>query len=149
MTDPSTDTLSAMLPETADRRVPWFAAVLLVLGCLGVAAAWVSLALLSDNQCGWMAPLAALDAAWMLRIGGAAPGPGRMLAGVAGTALTLVLANWGIVAAQLAGVLGLQVLDSALRLGPSLAWTLAGLANGAAELAWIALALMLAAVTAR
>jgi hypothetical protein len=129
--------------------VPWFAAGLLLLGCLGVAAAWVSLALLGGRQCGWMATLAALDAAWLLRLGGAAPGPGRMLAGVAGTALTVGLANWGIIAAHLAGAFGLEFIDSALRLGPALAWTLAGLANGPVELAWLLAALLLAALATR
>lgn len=131
------------------RRFPWFAAALLTLGSGGVAAAWISLASLSGSQCAWMAALAALDAAWLLRLGGVAPGTRRMLAGGAATLATVVLANWGIVAANLAGMMGLDFLGSAVRLGPSLAWTLSGLANGPQELAWLAGGLLLALVASR
>ena len=44
--------------------------------------------------------------------------------------------------------MGLLPWDSALRLGPVYAWELLRLANGPAELAWYALALVLAAVGA-
>ena len=128
--------------------LPPFALLLLLFGCGGLAAAWVIIALISGSQCAWMATLAALAAALLLRLGGAAPGWKRPLAAVVATALTVALANWGIVAAQLAGMMGLGVFESVVRLGPTTAWTMAGLANGPAELAWIAGALVLAAVAA-
>jgi len=133
----------------AVRSFPWFALVLVLLGCFGLAAAWVVIALLSGSQGAWMALLAALDAAWLLRLGGARPGWTRMGVGVAATALTIVLANWGIVAAHLGGMLGLGFTDATLRLGPSLAWTLAALANGGADLLWFAAGLTLAAIMSR
>ena len=137
------------MPAPQARNIPWFALALLALGCLGFAAAWTAVAMLSGAQCAWMAPLAALDAAWLLRLGGAKPGPTRMGLGISATVVTIVLANWSIVAANLAGMMGLDFLGSALRLGPSLAWTLSALANGTAELAWMAAALVLAAVSSR
>nr|AGW45540.1 hypothetical protein [uncultured bacterium Lac36W] len=137
------------MPATQDRSIPWFALALLALGCAGFAAAWTAVAMLTGAQCAWMAPLSALDAAWLLRLGGAKPGAARMGLGIAATVVTIVLANWSIVAANLAGMMGLDFLGSALRLGPSLAWTLSGLANGAAELAWMAAALVLAAIASR
>src|SRR5881392_1612940 len=108
----------AQHPDT--RPLPWSAFALVTLGCFGLAAAWVVASLITGSQCAWMALLAALDAAWLLRLGGAAPGLPRMLAGVLATVLAIVLAHWGIVAAHLAGMLGMGFLDTALRLGPSL-----------------------------
>ena len=123
--------------------------LLLALGTVGVAAAWAAVAMLSGSQAAWMAPLAGLDAARLLRLGGAPGGWPRVVLAVVATALAVVLANWSIVAAQLAGVMGLPFLDSAQRLGPDLAWTLLKLANGPAELAWLGLGLVLAAAMAR
>ena len=82
-------------------------------------------------------------------MGGAPGGWPRILLAVGATALAVVLANWSIVAAQLAGVMGLPFIDSALRLGPDLAWTLLKLANGPAEVAWMALGVVAAAVVSR
>ena len=131
------------------RPLPWSALALLALGCSGLAAAWIVAALLTGSQCAWMALLAALDAAWLLRLGGAAPGLPRLLAGVVATLLTIVLAHWGIVAAHLAGMLGMGFVDTALRLGPSLAWTLTMIANHTADLALLAAGVVLAAIASR
>lgn len=141
--------IASPMPAGQARNIPWLALALLALGCTGFAAAWAAVAMLSGAQCAWMAPLAALDAAWMLRLGGAKPGAARMWLGIAATAISIVLANWSIVAAHMAGMMGLDFLGSALRLGPSLAWTLASLANGPAELAWLAAAMVLAAMASR
>ena len=141
--------IASPMPADQARNLPWLALALMALGCTGFAAAWAAVAMLSGSQCAWMAPLAALDAAWLLRLGGAKPGAARMWLGVTATAISIVLANWSIVAAHLAGMMGLDFLASALKLGPSLAWTLSGLANGPAELAWMTAALVLAAVASR
>jgi hypothetical protein len=146
---PADDGPANRMPTPQVRSIPWFALALLALGCTGFAAAWTAVAMLSGAQCAWMAPLSALDAAWLLRLGGARPGAARMGLGIAATVVTIVLANWSIVAANLAGMMGLDFLGSALRLGPSLAWTLSGLANGTTELAWMAAALVLAAISSR
>ena len=140
---------ASQAPAPQAPRVPLLALVLLALGTVGVAAAWAAVAMLSGSQAAWMAPLAGLDAAWLLRLGGAPGGWPRVLLAVGATALAVVLANWSIVAAQLAGVMGLPFLDSALRLGPDLAWTLLKLANGPAEVAWMALGVVAAAVVSR
>jgi len=133
----------------ARRPLPWSALALLTLGCCGLAAAWIVASLLTGAQCAWMALLAALDAAWLLRLGGATRGMPRMVAGVLATALTIVLAHWGIVAAHLAGMLGMGFIDTALRLGPSLAWTLTAIANHTADLALLAAGVVLAAIASR
>lgn len=90
-----------------------------------------------------MAVLAALDIAFMLRLGTFRAGPGRVALTLAATVLVAVAANWGIASAYLGGSMGLNPWDSALRMGPFMAWTLVQLANGAAELLWLAVALVI------
>lgn len=119
--------------------------LMLILGVGGFAAVWVILAMFNDRQNSWMAVLGALDVAWMLRLGGCRTRALRIGLGVAGTALIVALANWGIIAAQLGAAFGRTPWDSALRLGRHHAWTLAQLANGPLDLLWIAMALVLAA----
>ena len=137
------------MTDIAVRRARWLAPALLILGSLGCAAAWILLALANDRQCSWMALLAALDAALLLRIGRIPSGSGRMLAALLGTAATIAMANWGIAAGQLGRALGLLPWESVLKLGPHHAWTLAGLANTPTDLAWLAAGLLLAAIAAR
>lgn len=96
-----------------------------------------------------MALLAALDAALLLRIGGMPPGARRATWAVAATAATILIANWGIVAAGIGRLVGLPPLESALKLGTGLAWTVAQLLNGPADLAWLVASLVVAAVAAR
>jgi hypothetical protein len=133
----------------AARNFPWFAALLALIGGFGLAAAWVAVAMISWHQSAWMALLAALDAAFLLRLGGAKPGLLRMALGVAATLLAIALANWGIVAAHMAGMMGMGISDAALKLGPSLAWTLSTLANAPTDIAWLLAGIVLAAVASR
>jgi hypothetical protein len=137
------------MPPQDARSSTWLGAAMALAGSTGIAAAWVAVSMLSASQCGWMALIAALDAAWLLRLGGATPGVARMVFGVIATALAIALAQWGIVSAHLAGMMGLGFLDTALRLGPSLAWTMAELANGPVDMAFLAIGLVLAAFASR
>ena len=137
------------MTDIAVRRARWLAPALLVLGSLGCAAAWILLALASDRQCSWMALLAALDAAFLLRLARMPAGRARMLAAVLGAGATIAVANWGIAAGQIGRAMGLLPWESALKLGSGYAWTLAGLANTPADLAWMGAGLLLAALAAR
>ena len=121
----------------------------MLLGTFGFAAVWVILSLYTNTQNSWMAVLGALDIAWMLRLGHWSPGPRRAVLGVAATLAMLLLANWGITSGQLGAALGLEAWDSALRLGLNHAWTLAQLANGIGDAAWLVLALVVAALSSR
>ena len=127
----------------------WLAPTLVTLGSFGFAAAWVLLAFAYNRQCSWMAVLAACDAALLVRLARMAPGWRRASLAVASTAITIVLANWGIAAAQMGQVMGLLPWESMIRLGPSLAWTLASLANPPVDLLWLWLGLVLAVVISR
>jgi hypothetical protein len=131
------------------RGVPWMAWLLLALGVAAFVVAWVALGFSSGRQNSWMAVLAALDVALMLRLGGWRPGPGRVLAAMGGTVAVIAMANWGQIAAQLGRMLGYPPWESAVRLGPHHAWTLAQLANGPWDLLWWAVALVVAALVAR
>jgi hypothetical protein len=135
--------------DTPSRHLTWFGAGLALVGSMGVAAAWIAVAMVSRSPCGWMAVIAALDAAWLLRLGGAPRGPVRMALGVAATFLSIALAQWGIASAHLSGALGMGLVDTALRLGPSLAWSMTAIGNGTADIAWMVAGLLLAAYASR
>ena len=68
---------------------------------------------------------------------------------VLATALMIALANWGIAATQMGMSMGLNPLDSAMKLGMGHAWTLLGLANHTIDLVWMGVALVVAAIAAR
>lgn len=131
------------------RTRSWLSWLLPLLGTAGFAALWVIAALYADRQLTWMAVIGALDLAWLLRLGRWPRGRSRVLAALAGTAAIVGLANWWIIASQLAGALGLGAWDAAVRLGWNHAWTLAQIANGPIDLAWIAVALVVAVFAAR
>jgi len=140
-------------PENTPSPAGWptwtYRLLVLLAACIGFAVIWIVLAWSKNSQCGWMALLAALDVAWILRLSGWPAGGRRAVVGVAATAGIIVLFNWFIVAVHLGEVMGLDPLASALRLGVQHAWTLAQLANGSFELAMIALGLLLAAIASR
>ena len=117
----------------------------LVAGVLGADAVWVALAVATKAPCSWMALVAALDVVLLLRMTGVRPGGARVLVAVFATALAAALAQWLIVATQLGIVLGLQPLDSAMRLGPVLARELTKLSLGAGDVAWLVASLPFAA----
>ena len=135
--------------DPTTRRSRWIAPALLVIGSFGFAAAWVLLAFARDRQCSWMAILAAIDAALLLRMARMPRGWLRVSLAVIATAATIVLANWGIAAVQIGRIMGLLPWESMAKLGPFYAWTLANLANPPVDLLWLAAALVLAAIAAR
>lgn len=128
---------------------PVLAAALLLLGSLGLAAAWVLVAMRLDAQSSWMALVAAADAALIVRVARLRPGLARACCGVLATALAIAAANWGLVAAWLGRQLGLLPWESMLKLGPELAWLLVRLSNSTADLAWLAASLVVAALASR
>jgi hypothetical protein len=129
--------------------VRWLAPLMLILGGGLLAVCWILLSLYLGRPCGWMAVAAALMSALMLRLGGMQRGWTRMAWATAATLLLIALANWCIAAAHIGASLGLDPFDSALKMGFGYAWTLARLANGTADLVWMAVALPTAALAAR
>ncbi len=134
-----------MPPTPASARSSaWVWPPLYLLGVVTAALAWLFIALLSGRQAGWMAVLAALELGFMLRLGKLHAGPLRVGLTVAGTLLVALAANWAIASAYLGGSLGLDPWNSALRMGPFMATTLIGLANGLAEWLWLGVGLVVA-----
>ena len=105
---------------------------------------WLLVALIVDRQCAWMAVITAADIALLLRLGRAAPGLPRAAVAVVATLATIALTNWTIAATQMGGPMGLKLVDSFQRLGTDHAQTLLGLANRPMELAWYAVAVIVA-----
>jgi hypothetical protein len=122
--------------------------VALLAGVLAADAIWVALAVAANRPCSWMAVVAAVDVALLLRLTGAPAGPLRQCLAALATALAVALAQWLIVATQLGIALGLHPLDSALRLGPALAAQLLKLSLGQMDLAWMLVSLPVAALVA-
>jgi hypothetical protein len=115
-----------------------------LVGVFGMAAVWVLVALIVDRQSAWMAILAAIDIAFLLRLGRAAPGSQRAMTAVLATLATIVIANWGIASTQIGMAMGFGVIESIARLGTDFAWTIADLANNGVELAFYGVALVVA-----
>ncbi|MDN5782263.1 MAG: hypothetical protein L0H23_09650 [Luteimonas sp.] len=122
---------------------------LLLLGVAGSAAAWALVAVYLGTQASWFAVLAAIDAAVLLRLGGMSHGGKRAAWAVLATIVSIALANWAIAFTQIGLMMGMGPLDSALRMGPSLAWTLIGVANHAIDLVWLVAALVVAWLAGR
>src|SRR5688500_13465763 len=93
----------------------------LAVGVLGVTAAWVGLHMLLRTPVAWMAPVAALDMALMLRLAAAPPGRTRATLATVGTAVAIATSLWMVAATTMARVLGMSPIESATRLGPVLA----------------------------
>ncbi len=122
----------------------WIAPVMLLLGSTCFVLVWTLLAIYLDSQSTWMAVVGAIDSALLLRLGGMRPGIRRAALAVGATSGIILIFNWVMVATQIGMVMGLNPLDSALKLGMHHAQILACLANGGADLTWMAVALLVA-----
>lgn len=137
--------MTTVSPTPTTPRPHVIAPVLItLLGVCGMSAIWTLLALIVDRQCAWVAVLTAADIALLLRLARAAPGLPRAAINVIATFTTIVIANWVIASAQVGRAMGFGLIDSVQRLGTDHAQTLFGLANHPAELAWYAIALIVA-----
>lgn len=111
------------------RSLTW---LLILLTVPAYAAAWTLLGLMSGSMLPWLSIGAALLVAAWLRLGGIQRGAGTAVAGLLCVAATCALANYAIAAMEIGGPMGFRPLDALVRMGPGLAWQLAGLANTAA-----------------
>lgn len=118
----------------------------LLAGIAGISAVWVAFAQLSGSPCSWLALVAAVDMAVLLRFTQAPIGGARMLLSVLATASAIVLAHWMLAAIRMGGLIGLEAFDSALRLGPRLAWELSKLTLDRLDWVLLVAALPLAAI---
>lgn len=90
-------------------------------GWLAMLAVWVSAALLTDRSLGWMAWVLALDLLLLLRMAQAPRGWTLRLIAATATAVGCAVACWLLVSAWFGLQMGLDVMESAPRMGPVLA----------------------------
>ncbi|NLG58975.1 MAG: hypothetical protein GX538_02280 [Gammaproteobacteria bacterium] len=128
---------------------PWVAVLLLMLGIAGCAALWVLVSMATGRVCSWMAVVAALDAALLLRLAQVRAGPWRSLWGTLATAACIALSLWLVVSGLLGRMLGLTPWEAATRMGSYHAWTLVQTTHGAADAAWLVAGAVIAAVLSR
>jgi len=134
---------------SAPRPRHWLWPILFVLALVTALFAWVVIALQSGRPSGWMAVVVAAELALMLHLGTLGRGWTRRLLVAGGTLITAGLAVWLIAAGQIGGMMGLGILESGMKLGPYLGWTLIAMGNGPAELAWLALGLIVGGLLSR
>ena len=120
--------LPVAMTVPAHPKPRWFALPLLALGVVGFAAAWMLVALGFGGMLAWLAPLAAADMVLLLALSRWPAGRSRALIALIATALTIVLAAFCTIAAQVGLGMGLRPWESVSKLGPAYAWELARLA---------------------
>ena len=138
-----------MPAQRPSRTHHWLWPLLLLLGGSVATLAWIVLALGNERQSSWMAVVAALQVTWMLHLGTLPRGRMRLAITLASIVLICLLANWGIIAGRIGMMMGLDLLLSAQRLGPHLAWTYANLFNGLGDICWILASLLIGTWLAR
>jgi hypothetical protein len=111
---------------------------------VGVAAIWAGVAAIVASPCAWVAPLAAADAAVLLRLANFPAGKSRAALALAITAATIVVGNALVATALIGRGMGLRPVHALGRMSPDLAWMYVQSNSGWAELAWYALAGVLA-----
>ena len=111
---------------------------LLIVG--GIVAIWGGLGLIWRKPCGWMALVAALDAAVLLRLAGFPAGAARARIASMATALSIPAGAFVVAAASIGAGFGTLPHEAIWHIGPDLATTWWRL-NGSA---WDALAMLLA-----
>lgn len=121
-------------------------AVAMLVGILGISAVWVAAAVISQRSCSWLALVAAVDVAMLLRLSNAPAGRPRLVVAMVATALAIAFSQWLIIATQLGFALGLEPLASSARLGPALAWELGRLSLDRSDWVLMLFSLPLAAI---
>ena len=115
---------------------------------LAAGAIWMVATLYLRQPLPWLAlPIGAL-LAWTIRLGVRPPGPGAALLAALATALAAVYVSVLIAAANIAGDLGMGLIDALRTSGAGMLWQLAHLALTAVDIGWFIAGAVLAAVLA-
>lgn len=110
-----------MTDSTPPAATLWFALLACAVAVVGVAAVWAGMSLVTRSLCGWMAVIAALDAALLLRLANWPGGRGRALAALAVVVLTVLVAAYFVATAQIGRTLGLRPFEALPRMSLELA----------------------------
>ena len=139
----------ARLPEQpmSARSVFGLAFAAFIAAMLGLAAGalWMVVTLYQRHPMPWLVlPIAAV-LAWAIRNGVRKPGNGAALLAALATLLASVYVSMLIAAAQIAGNMGLGLIDTLQTAGTGMLWQLARIGFSPSEGIWTVLAMLLAA----
>ncbi|OOG59957.1 hypothetical protein [Rhodanobacter sp. C03] len=129
------------------RTVLLFVFALFIAAMLGLAAGatWMVVTLYLGHPLPWLVLLFGTLLAWTIRNGVRAPGRAAALLAAVATALAAVYVNVLIAAVQIAGNMGMGLIDALRTAGIGMLWQLARLALSPADLVWAVLGIVLAA----
>ncbi len=133
------------------RRVLLFLFALLSGAMLGLAAGavWMVVSLYLRHPLPWLAlPIGAV-LAWTIRSSVRRAGPIAMLLAIGATALAAVYVNILIAGVQIAGNMGLGLIDALRTAGLGMLWQLARMGATPADIVWAMLGMLLAGWLAR
>jgi hypothetical protein len=115
---------------------------------LAAGAIWMVATLYLRQALPWLAlPIGAL-LAWTIRLGVRPPGPGAALLAALATALAAIYVSVLVAAANIAGDLGMGLIDALRTSGAGMLWQLAHLALTLVDIGWFIAGAVLAAVLA-
>jgi hypothetical protein len=103
----------------------------------GLSAVWAGVAALTGGNASWMAAVAALDAALILRLASHPPGARRAGLAVAITVLTVAVSAVLVSAAKIGMALGLRPAEALSRMSWELVPLYVGANAGWVDLAWL------------
>ena len=129
------------------RTLLLFVFTLFIAAMLGLAAgaAWMVVTLYLGHPMPWLALLFGALLAWTIRNGVRPPGIAAALLAAFATALATVYVNMLIAAVQIAGNMGMGLIEALRTAGIDMLWQLARLALTPADIGWATLAMLLAA----
>jgi len=110
----------------------------------GVAAIWCGLTVILGHPCGWMAVVAALDAALLMRLASFPQGRERAAFAITITLATVLAAAYLYATAHIGMLLGMRPAESVWKMSPSLAQLFVSANVGWVEYAWLAAAMFVA-----
>ncbi len=134
-------TTPARRPSLAVRLI---AVVSGIAAVAGVAAIWSGLTVMLRSPCAWMAVIAALDAALLLRLASFPKCHERGWFAVAITAATVLAAGFLYATAHIGLMLGMRPSESVWKMSVGLAQLFVNANTGWVEYAWVAAALAIA-----
>ena len=112
---------------------------------LAAGALWMVVTLYLRQPMPWLALPIAVILAWAIRNGVRRPGNGAALLAALATLLASIYVSMLIAAAQIAGSMGLGLIDTLQTAGAGMLWQLARIGLSVSEGVWTVLAVLLAA----
>lgn len=115
----------------------------------GLSAVWAGVAALSGGNASWMAVVAALDSALLLRLAGHPPGDRRAALGLLITAVTVASSAVLVAAAKIGMVMGVKPMVALGRISAEMVPLWLGAQVGWMDALWVAAGLLVAWFSAR